>query len=152
MVMVEKSVEVLLVEDDETHAMLIMRCFGGIEVNNIHWVGDGEEALDYLMHRGKHENRVENPRPDLILLDLRLPKRDGHEVLKDIKNSDDLRTIPVVILTTSKNEYDVKKAYLNHANSYLVKPLGFDEFQQMTEDLGIYWLQWNQGSKFESSS
>jgi CheY-like chemotaxis protein len=104
------------------------------------------------MNRGKHEDRSKNPRPDLILLDLRLPRRDGHEVLKDIKNSDDLRTIPVVILTTSKNEYDVTKAYLNHANSYLVKPLGFDKFQQMTEDLGVYWLHWNQSCKFESSS
>jgi two-component system, response regulator len=150
--MVGKSAEVLLVEDDETHAMLIMRCFGKLDVNNIHWVSDGVEALDYLMHRGKHEDIEKNPRPDLILLDLRLPRRDGHEVLKDIKNSDDLRTIPVVILTTSKNEYDVTKAYLNHANSYLVKPLGFDKFQQMTEDLGIYWLQWNQGCNFESRS
>jgi two-component system response regulator len=123
-----------------------------MDVNNIHWVSDGEEALDYLMHRGKHKDREKNPRPDLILLDLRLPRRDGHEVLKDIKNSDDLRTIPVVILTTSKNEYDVTKAYLNHVNSYLVKPLGFDKFQQMTKDLAIYWLKWNQNSKFESSS
>lgn len=150
--MERKSKEVLLVEDDETHAMLIMRCFGRLEVNNIHWVSDGEEALDYLLHRGKHEDREKSPRPDLILLDLRLPRKDGHEVLKDIKNSDDLRTIPVVILTTSKNEYDLRKAYLNHANSYLVKPLGFDKFQQMTEDLGIYWLRWNQNSKFESNS
>ena len=147
-----KFAEVLLVEDDETHAMLIMRCFGTMDMNNIHWVSDGEEALDYLMHRGKHEDREKNPRPDLVLLDLRLPRRDGHEVLKDIKNSDDLRTIPVVVLTTSKNEYDVTKAYLNHANSYLVKPLGFDKFQEMTKDLAIYWLKWNQNSKFESSS
>ena len=147
-----KFAEVLLVEDDETHAMLIMRCFGTMDMNNIHWVSDGEEALDYLMHRGKHEDREKNPRPDLVLLDLRLPRRDGHEVLKDIKNSDDLRTIPVVVLTTSKNEYDVTKAYLNHANSYLVKPLGFDKFQQMIKDLAIYWLKWNQNTKFESSS
>jgi CheY-like chemotaxis protein len=150
--MVDKSAVVLLVEDDETHAMLIMRCFGRMEVNNIHWVSDGMEALDYLIHRGKYEDIEKNPRPDLILLDLRLPKRDGHEVLKDIKNSDDLRTIPVVVLTTSKNEYDVTKAYLNHANSYLVKPLGFDKFQQMIKDLAIYWLKWNQNTKFESSS
>ena len=147
-----KFAEVLLVEDDETHAMLIMRCFGTMDMNNIHWVSDGEEALDYLMHRGKHEDREKNPRPDLVLLDLRLPRRDGHEVLKDIKNSDDLRTIPVVVLTTSKNEYDVTKAYLNHANSYLVKPLGFDKFQQMIKDLAIYWLKLNQNTKFESSS
>ena len=150
--MLVKSAEVLLVEDDETHAMLIMRCFERMGGAIIHWVDDGEEALDYLLHRGKHEDRGKNPRPDLILLDLRLPKRDGHEVLEDIKNSDDLRTIPVVVLTTSKNEYDVTKAYLNHANSYLVKPLGFDKFQQMIKDLAIYWLKWNQNTKFESSS
>jgi two-component system response regulator len=147
--MVDKLATVLLVEDDETHAMLVMRCFEKMEVNNIHWVSDGEEAMDYLMHRGKHSDREKSPRPDLILLDLRLPKRDGHEVLKDIKNSDELRTIPVVILTTSKNMCDVKAAYINHANSYLVKPLGFDKFQKMTEDLGIYWLKWNQGFQFE---
>jgi len=150
--MLVKSAEVLLVEDDETHAMLIMRCFERMGVTNIHWVDDGEEALDYLLHCGKHEDRGKNPRPDLILLDLRLPKRDGHEVLKDIKNSEDLKVIPVVILTTSKNEQDVTKAYLNHANSYLVKPLGFDKFQQMTEDLGTYWLRWNQGCRFESNN
>ena len=150
--MLVKSAEVLLVEDDETHAMLIMRCFERMGVANIHWVDDGEEALDYLLHRGKHEDRGKNPRPDLILLDLRLPKRDGHEVLKDIKNSEDLKVIPVVILTTSKNEQDVTKAYLNHANSYLVKPLGFDKFQQMTEYLGTYWLRWNQGCRFESNN
>jgi CheY-like chemotaxis protein len=86
----------------------------------------------------------------LVLLDLRLPMRDGHEVLKDIKNSDELRTIPVVILTTSKNEHDLMKAYLNHANSYLVKPLGFDKFRQMTEDLETYWLKWNIGCKFRT--
>ena len=145
--MAGKPATVLLVEDDETHAMLIKRCFEKMEVNDIHWVSDGEETMDYLLHRGKYENKEESPRPDLILLDLRLPKRDGHEVLKDIKNSDDFRDIPVVILTTSKNEYDVMKAYLNHANSYLVKPLGFDKFQQMTQDLGIYWLEWNLSSK-----
>ena len=141
--MVYRSATVLLVEDDETHAMLIMRCFERMEGNNIHWVSDGEEAMDYLLHRGKFIDQEKNPRPDLVLLDLRLPMRDGHEVLKDIKNSDDLRTIPVVILTTSKNEHDLMKAYLNHANSYLVKPLGFDKFREMTEDLGTYWLKWN---------
>ena len=141
--MVDRSATVLLVEDDETHAMLIMRCFERMEGNNIHWVSDGEEAMDYLLHRGEFIDQEKNPRPDLVLLDLRLPMRDGHEVLKDIKNSDELRTIPVVILTTSKNEHDLMKAYLNHANSYLVKPLGFDKFREMTEDLGTYWLKWN---------
>ena len=149
--MVGRSAEVLLVEDDETHATLVMRCFEIIGVNIIHHVSDGEEALDYLFHRGKHTDKKKNPRPDLVLLDLRLPKRDGHEVLKEIKNSEQLRTIPVVILTTSNNENDLRKAYLNHANSYLVKPLGFDRFQEMIHDLGTYWLKWNQKCKFESN-
>jgi CheY-like chemotaxis protein len=149
--MVGKSAEVLLVEDDETHAMLVMRCFERIGVNIIHWVSDGEEAMDYLFHRGKHTDNEKNPRPDLVLLDLRLPKRDGHEVLKEIKNSEQLRTIPVVILTTSSNENDLRMAYLNQANSYLVKPLGFDRFQEMIQDLGTYWLKWNQKCKFESN-
>jgi two-component system response regulator len=145
--MASKPATVLLVEDDETHAMLIKRCFERMDVNNVHWLCDGEEAIDYLMHRGMYENKEDSPRPDLILLDLRLPKLDGHEVLKEIKSSDDLKTIPVVILTTSKNEYDVMKAYRHYANSYLIKPLGFDKFQKMTEDLGIYWLKWNFSSR-----
>ena len=80
----------------------------------------------------------------MILLDLRLPKLSGHEVLKQIKSLEELRAIPVVILTTSKNEYDMAKAYLNHANSYLVKPLGLDKFQEMVKEIEVYWLEWNQ--------
>ena len=83
-------------------------------------------------------------KPDLVLLDLRLPKLSGHEVLKQIKSLEELRAIPVVILTTSKNEYDIAKAYLNHANSYLVKPLGLDKFQEMVKEIEVYWLEWNQ--------
>jgi CheY-like chemotaxis protein len=146
--MINKSSIVLLVEDDQTHAMLVIRCFESMDVKEICWVSDGEEAMNYLMHSGKYTNKEESPRPNLIILDLRLPKLDGHEVLKEIKNSEELKTIPVVVLTTSKNEYDLKKAYLNHANSYLVKPLGFDKFQQMIRDLGIYWLEWNQNCPY----
>ncbi len=142
--MANKTATVLLVEDDETHAMLVIRCFESMDVKKICWVSDGEGAMDYLLHSDKYADKENCLRPDLIILDLRLPKLDGHDLLKEIKNSEDLRTIPVVVLTTSKNEYDLKKAYLNHANSYLVKPLGFDRFQQMIKDLGIYWLEWNQ--------
>lgn len=136
---------ILLVEDDEAHAMLIMRSFEEARIaNRIYWVTNGEEALDYLFHREKYADKEKSPRPDLILLDLRLPKRDGHEVLKEIKKSEELRIIPVVVLTTSESEADMIKAYLNYANSYLVKPVDFDKFKRMTEHLGYYWLVWNQ--------
>jgi CheY-like chemotaxis protein len=142
--MVNKLATVLLVEDDETHAILIMRSFEGMGVEKIQWVSDGEQAMDYLKHRGRYADKEKSPHPDVILLDLRLPKLSGHEVLKQIKSLEELRAIPVVVLTTSKNEYDIAKAYLNHANSYLVKPLGLDKFQEMVKEIEVYWLEWNQ--------
>lgn len=141
----QRARSVLLVEDDETHAMIIIRSFEGADMGRIYWVSDGEEAMDYLTNRGKYAGLEGRPHPDLIMLDLRLPRLDGLEVLKEIKSSRELRTIPVVILTTSKNKDDIKSAYMNHANSYLVKPLGFDKFQQMTKEIGAYWMGWNQG-------
>jgi len=135
---------ILLVEDNEAHAMLTMRALEDAKVaNEIHWVVDGEEAVNYLFHRGKYADKRISPRPDLILLDLRLPKLDGHEVLRIIKNSDDLKHIPVVVLTTSKREGDMAKAYNNYVNSYLVKPIDFGEFTEMIRELGFYWLIWN---------
>ena len=139
-----KLATVLLVEDDETHAMLIMRSFEEMGVEKIQWVSDGQQAMDYLQHRGKYADNEKSSPPDVILLDLRLPKLNGHEVLKQIKSLEELRTIPVVILTTSKNEYDISKAYMNYANSYLVKPLGLDKFQEMIKEIEVYWLEWNQ--------
>jgi CheY-like chemotaxis protein len=102
-----KLATVLLVEDDETHAMLIMRSFEEMGVEKIQWVSDGKQAMDYLQYRGKYADNEKSSPPDVILLDLRLPKLNGHEVLKQIKSLEELRTIPVVILTTSKNEYDI---------------------------------------------
>jgi len=135
---------ILLVEDNEAHAMLTMRALEDAKIaNEIHWVVDGEEAVNYLFHRGKYADKRISPRPDLILLDLRLPKLDGHEVLRIIKNSDDLKHIPVVVLTTSKREGDMAKAYNNYVNSYLVKPIDFGEFTEMIRELGFYWLIWN---------
>lgn len=143
-----KPAVILLVEDDEAHAMLIIRSLEDAKVaNKIYWIGDGEEALDYLFHRGKHADKGKSPRPDLILLDLRLPKLDGHEVLKEIKKSDELRAIPVVVLTTSENEGDMIQAYSNYVNSYLVKPIDFGEFSAIVRELGFYWLIWNQHPK-----
>jgi len=135
---------ILLVEDNPDHADLIIRSLRDHRVaNKIYHVLDGEVALDYLFRRGEHAEAGNSPRPQVILLDLRLPKIDGLEVLKKVKTSEDLRKIPVVILTTSEAERDIAKAYDYHANSYLVKPVDFEMFTQLMHDLGYYWLGWN---------
>ena len=135
---------VLMVEDNLDHAELIKRNLSEHRLANrlIH-LTDGQQALDYLFHRAPYADEQANPRPHVILLDLRLPKVDGLEVLKTIKESDELCVIPVVVLTTSEAERDVAMAYAYRANSYLVKPVGFSEFQYMMETLGFYWLGWN---------
>ncbi len=135
---------ILLVEDNPDHTELILRSLEEHRVGNqIYHVADGEKALDYLLRRGDYTDPKTSPLPSLILLDLRLPKVDGLEVLKTIKGSEELRTIPVVILTTSDQERDVAKAYEFHANSYLVKPVDFDKFSKLIDDMGFYWLAWN---------
>jgi len=140
-----KPIIILLVEDDEGHAVLIPRALEDVEVpKRIYWVTDGEEALDYLFHRGAYADIDKSPRPDLIILDLRLPKRDGQEVLQEIKKSEELRHIPVVILTNSMNEEDEVLAYSNYVNSYLHKPTNFRDFSGLVQEVGAYWLIWNQ--------
>jgi len=135
---------ILHVEDNTDHAQLIARSLQKNRVANvIRHVLDGEEALDYLFLRGEYATLEVAPRPQIILLDLRLPKVDGLEVLRTIKTTDALLPIPVVILTSSEAEKDVARAYEYHANSYLVKPVGFDKFSEMMEQLGFYWLAWN---------
>ena len=135
---------ILLVEDNPAHAELVLRSFEDHRVaNKIIHLSDGESALDYLFRRGPHADPKTSPRPHVILLDLRLPRMDGLEVLKEIRTSDDLHTLPVVILTTSEAERDVAKAYEQHTNSYVVKPLDFEGFTALMEDLGFYWLGWN---------
>lgn len=140
----EEPVDILLVEDNVSHAELVMRSLGEHRLaKKIHHVTDGEAALDYLFRRGPFRDPDRFPRPQLVLLDLRLPKIDGLEVLKKIRESDELRRIPVVILSTSYAEPDVGKAYDYHVNSYLVKPLDFEQFTRLMSDLGFYWLGWN---------
>ncbi len=135
---------ILFVEDNPDHAELVMRSFEDHRVaNTIFHLPDGEAALDFLFRRGSYADPGTSPRPHVILLDLRLPKVDGLEILKIIRDSEDLRTIPVVILTTSHAEMDVSRAYEYHANSYLVKPLDFEKFTKLMDDLGFYWLGWN---------
>ena len=136
---------VLLVEDNPDHTELIMRSLQDHRVaNKVYHVADGEAAQDYLFRRGAYADPQTSPRPHVILLDLRLPKVHGQEILKQIKTSEELKKIPVVILTTSRAEEDLARAYEHHANSYLVKPVDFDKFSQLMDDLGFYWLAWNE--------
>lgn len=142
--MVGEPLQILLVEDNPDHAELVLRGLINHRVaNKVHHVVDGEAALDYLHHRGQYSNSERYPSPHLILLDLRLPKIDGLHVLKQLKEQDKLRRIPVVVLSTSEAEQDVAKAYDYHANSYLVKPVNFIDFTRLMDDLGFYWLAWN---------
>lgn len=136
-----ESIRILLVEDNEAHAEMILRSFEDNRIaNKIIHVDDGEKALDYLFGRGDYAGDSKEPLPDLILLDLRLPKVDGLQVLDEVKSSKDLKSIPVVILTTSAADLDVAKAYKRHANSFLIKPVDFASFTKMMDDLGYYWL------------
>ncbi len=135
---------ILLVEDDQAHAEIVRRNLCEARVaNRIMHVTDGQAALDYLYHQDAYSDPGSSPRPTLILLDLRLPKVDGMEVLRRIKDDEGLRTIPVVVLTTSAAEMDVSGCYNNGVCSYLVKPVDFEHFRELMEAFGFYWLMWN---------
>ena len=137
-------VTILLVEDDPAHAEIVRRNLAAFRVaNRIAHVADGQAALDYLFHEGDYADASTSPRPDLVLLDLRLPKVDGLEVLRRIKADAGLRLLPVVILTTSAAELDLVEAYKHGAGSYLVKPVDFDKFTKLMDAFGFYWLAWN---------
>jgi CheY-like chemotaxis protein len=136
---------ILLVEDDPSHAEIVLRNFeNSLIANRIEHVSDGQDALDYLYRSNGFSEPGMSPRPGVILLDLRLPKVDGLDVLKIIKTDPHLRTIPVVVLTTSAAETDIARAYEYHANSYLVKPVDFHQFADMMKSFVYYWLAWNQ--------
>ncbi|MFH0736367.1 MAG: response regulator [bacterium] len=140
--MTGEILSILLIEDNEDHAELVVRSFEDNAVaNKIKHLKDGEEAFKYLFENEDMNDPLKLP--NLILLDLRLPKIDGMEILKRIKTSENLKNIPVVVLTSSHAEKDLVSAYSNYANSYLVKPLDFNKFTQLMKDLGFYWLGWN---------
>ena len=147
---VSSEFRILLIEDDPAHAELIMRSLASHPIpNRVHHVSNGEQALDFLFRRNAYADAETSPRPHLVLLDLRLPRIDGHEVLAEIRRSKELKRLPVVVLTTSSAERDVAAAYDDHANSYLVKPLDLDTFQKLLNDMIFYWLAWNQPPPFE---
>ena len=142
--LVGEPLHILLVEDNEAHAELVMRSMRDQQVaNRIHHVIDGDQALDYLFGRGVYADPIQYPRPNVIFLDLRLPKIDGLEVLRTIKTTPSLLRIPVVILTSSDAETDIAKSYDYHANSYVIKPLDFKTFTVLMKELGFYWMGWN---------
>lgn len=135
---------ILLAEDNPDHAELLIRSFENHRVpNKIYHVRDGEEALNYLFRRDDFADPELSPRPHLILLDLKMPKVNGIEVLQAIRAEDDFADVPVVMLSSSDAEPDVEQAYGLHVNSYLVKPLDFGQFAQLMDDVGYYWLNWN---------
>jgi two-component system, chemotaxis family, response regulator Rcp1 len=132
-------VEILLVEDNEGDVHLTTQALEKAKVRNrVHVVGDGVEAMAFLRHQPPHEKA---PRPDVILLDLNLPLMDGREVLQELKNDPALRTIPVVVMTTSSAEEDVIKSYALAANCYVTKPVDLKQFLHVVESIGDFWLQ-----------
>jgi chemotaxis family two-component system response regulator Rcp1 len=133
-----RPVEILLVEDNPGDERLTREALKeGKVYSNLHWVKDGVEAMEFLRREGKYKDV---PRPDIILLDLNLPKKDGREVLHDIKNDDALKRIPVVVLTTSKAEEDVLRTYNLHANCYVTKPVDLEKFIVVVKSIDVFWL------------
>ena len=142
-----EPINILFIEYDPAHAEITLRNFKKNRIgNNITHLSDGQEALDYLFHQGNYKDPESSPIPHLILMDLRLPKVDGLEVLEKIRTSESLRCIPTIILTTSEAEVDIAKAYNFNVNSYLVKPLDVEKFAKMIETFGFYWIVWNKFS------
>jgi len=136
---------ILLVEDNPDDVALTLRAFKKHKVkNNVIVVEDGEEALDYLFCKGKFAKRSRDDFPSVVLLDIKLPKVDGFEVLKEIRTNEATKLLPVVILTSSKEEQDIIKGYSLGANSYIRKPVDFDKFFDAVQTLGLYWLILNE--------
>ncbi len=136
-----EEVEILLVEDNPTDAELTMRALKRKNMaNQVFWVKDGAEALDFIFAKGEFSNRNPDNLPRLILLDLRMPKVDGLEVLHKIKAEENTRKIPVVVLTSSKEDRDIVESYELGVNSYVSKPVEFDEFIDAVSTLGFYWM------------
>ena len=138
----DRIVEILLVEDNPNDVELTLRVFVRYNLaNSIHVARDGEEAIDYLFGSAEGEGQ---PRPKVILLDLKLPKVDGLEVLRAVRSSESCRNLPVVVLTSSREERDIVESYQLGVNSYIVKPIEFDKFVETVHSLGYYWLLLNE--------
>ena len=136
-----EPVNILLVEDNPDHVLLTKEALEGSGMlNDIVVVKDGQEALDFMYHHGKYNAA---PRPGLILLDINLPKVDGFEVLRQLKHDTQFKSIPVIMLTTSAREDEIAKGYVEGANSYVIKPVKFNEFAQKIKNIQLYWVLTN---------
>ncbi len=139
--MMKQRANILLVEDNKMDVVLTLDAFRQVYPDyRVHVVGDGLDALDYLFARKQYADRQTYPLPDMILLDLKLPKMHGHDVLQAIRQSKHLTYIPILVLSSSKEEKDVQQSYEYGANGYLVKPISFNEFLDMVAKIGEFWL------------
>ncbi|MBW4605493.1 MAG: response regulator [Calothrix sp. FI2-JRJ7] len=138
----QTTVNILLADDDEDDCMLAREALAESRLSSeLYVVRDGEELMDYLYHRGRYVSLSSSPRPGLILLDLNMPKKDGREALKEIKNDPELRKIPVIVLTTSKAPEDIYRTYELGANSFIIKPMNFAALVEVMQTIGKYWFE-----------
>ena len=138
----KQPIPILMADDDEDDRLLTQDAFQEYRVgNDLRFVEDGEELMDYLHRKGKFTDPKTSPRPGLILLDLNMPRKDGREALEEIKSDPDLRSIPVVILTTSKAEEDIVRSYDLGVNSFITKPVTFEGLVEVVKTLGKYWIE-----------
>lgn len=143
-----QEIEIILVEDNPDDANLTIRAFKSRNLfNNLIHLKNGQEAIDYIFNGAEFDGKKFNDRPKVVLLDLKMPKVNGIEVLEKIKGDPKTKSIPVVILTSSAEDPDIKKCYDLGANSYITKPVGFENFSKTVVDLGLYWLVLNQPNK-----
>jgi CheY-like chemotaxis protein len=140
-----ETTEILFIEDNDNDIQLTLRALRKRNLTNqIHIIKDGEEALEYIFSMGKYSGRDITVKPKLILLDLKLPKVDGLEILKQVKSDERTKSIPVVMLTSSREENDMIQSYNYGVNSYIVKPINFNKFSEAVASLGLYWLLLNE--------
>jgi CheY-like chemotaxis protein len=138
----ERTTTILIAEDDPDDRLLVKDAFEEIRLNtHLRFVEDGEDLMDYLCRRGRYRRQEPAPKPAIIFLDLNMPKKDGREALGEIKANSKLRAIPIVILTTSKEEEEIIRSYDLGANSYVIKPMTFKELARVVKDLARYWLK-----------
>lgn len=138
----KKPVTILIADDDPDDRMLALEALNESRLsNNLYFVEDGEELLDYLKRRGAYSDPASSPRPGLILVDLNMPRMDGREAIREIKADEELRQIPLVVLTTSKAEQDIYRTYNLGVNSYITKPVSFDGLVEVMQGLRRYWFQ-----------
>jgi two-component system response regulator len=140
--MTAKPILILMAEDDADDRLLVKEALEESRViNELRFVEDGEELLEYLRKQGRYAGEEQAPRPGLVLLDLNMPRKDGREALREIKADPDLRRIPVVVMTTSKAEEDIFRSYDSGASSYITKPVTFDRLVELMKTMGQYWIE-----------